>query len=104
MNGPWRGSKGVSCGLPGRSNTPTSQVASMAKSILQQVADPLQTVESTRDSLASVGYLAGESTALVSYLAGKLGKPVLVEGPAGGRKTDVAKTRSRATERKLSRL
>ena len=30
------------------------------------------------DGLRGVGYLPGESTALVSYLAAKLGKPVLV--------------------------
>ena len=33
--------------------------------------------------LREVGYLPGASTALVSFLATKLGKPVLVEGPAG---------------------
>ena len=38
--------------------------------------------------LRSAGYLPGESTALVSFLATKLGKPVLVEGPAGVGKTD----------------
>ena len=38
-----------------------------------------------------MGYLPGESTALVAYLATKLGKPVLVEGPAGVGKTELAK-------------
>ena len=41
--------------------------------------------------LRNVGYLPGESTALVSFLATKLGKPVLVEGPAGVGKTELAK-------------
>ena len=41
--------------------------------------------------LREVGYLPGESTALVSFLATKLGKPVLVEGPAGVGKTELAK-------------
>ena len=41
--------------------------------------------------LRDAGYLPGESTALVSFLATKLGKPVLVEGPAGVGKTELAK-------------
>jgi MoxR-like ATPase len=68
------------------------------------VAADLATVDSTRDALADVGYLADESAALVSFLAAKLGKPVLVEGPAGVGKTELAKALSRATERKLIRL
>jgi MoxR-like ATPase len=57
-----------------------------------------------RDSLEQVNYLAGESTAMVAYLAAELGKPVLVEGPAGVGKTELAKALSRATGRKLIRL
>ncbi len=68
------------------------------------MAADLSTVESTRDALAGVGYLADESAALVSFLAAKLGKPVLVEGPAGVGKTELAKALSRATERPLVRL
>jgi MoxR-like ATPase len=62
------------------------------------------TIEASRHGLAEVGYLAGESTALVAYLAGRLGKPVLVEGPAGVGKTELAKALSRATGRTLIRL
>src|SRR5213083_2708176 len=61
-------------------------------------------VEDVAAGLRGVGYLPGESTALVSFLAAKLGKPVLVEGPAGVGKTELAKALSRATERKLIRL
>src|SRR5436190_1825010 len=100
MKEPGRGSKGVSSGP----NAPTSCVASMRESILQPVTDQLQSVDATRENLGNVGYLAGESTALVSFLAAKLGKPVLVEGPAGVGKTELAKALSRATERKLIRL
>jgi MoxR-like ATPase len=61
-------------------------------------------VEEVRASLAGVGYLADEPAALVSYLAQRLGKPVLVEGPAGVGKTELAKALSRATGRELIRL
>jgi MoxR-like ATPase len=57
-----------------------------------------------RRALAEVRYLADEPAALVSYLAQALGKPVLVEGPAGVGKTELAKALSRATGRKLIRL
>jgi MoxR-like ATPase len=61
-------------------------------------------VDDVRSGLASVGYLAGESAALVSYLATRLGKPVLVEGPAGVGKTELAKALSRYLDRRLVRL
>jgi MoxR-like ATPase len=54
--------------------------------------------------LRSVGYLPGESTALVSFLATKLGKPVLVEGPAGVGKTELAKALASFLGRELVRL
>jgi len=63
-----------------------------------------QSVEEVRDGLEGAGYLADESTALVAFLAERLGKPILVEGPAGVGKTELAKALSRATERKLIRL
>ena len=61
-------------------------------------------VDEVTEGLRSVGYLPGESTALVSYLSTKLGKPVLVEGPAGVGKTELAKALSRYLKRKLVRL
>jgi len=61
-------------------------------------------VQDVSAGLRAVGYLPGESTALVSYLATRLGKPVLVEGPAGVGKTELAKALSKYLGRELVRL
>src|ERR1700744_6319857 len=65
---------------------------------------PPQSVADVEEGLRGAGYLPGEATALVSYLAVILGKPVLVEGPAGVGKTELAKALSRLLERPLVRL
>ena len=62
---------------------------------------------SPKDALAAleaVGYLPDEATATTAYLAGALEKPLLIEGPAGVGKTELAKAVSRATGADLVRL
>ncbi len=61
-------------------------------------------VDDVSAGLKSTGYLPAESTALVSYLAARLGKPVLVEGPAGVGKTELAKSLAKYLDRRLVRL
>ena len=54
--------------------------------------------------LHEAGYLADAATATTSYLSGALEKPLLVEGPAGVGKTELAKAVARATGAELVRL
>ena len=57
-----------------------------------------------REGLRTVSYLADEGIAGVVYLAERLGKPVLVEGPAGTGKTQLAKSVADLTGARLIRL
>ncbi|MBA2522529.1 MAG: MoxR family ATPase, partial [Solirubrobacterales bacterium] len=66
--------------------------------------DAPATIEATRLGLQHAGYLADEPAALVSHLAQRMGKPILVEGPAGVGKTELAKALARSTSRDLIRL
>ena len=65
---------------------------------------PFASIEDTKEKLAGQDYVCDRRLATVVYLATRLGKPVLVEGPAGVGKTELAKALSRSLERPLIRL
>lgn len=56
------------------------------------------------DGFKALGYLADDHIAQIVFLAGKLEKPILVEGPAGVGKTELAVTLAKSTGRRLVRL
>jgi len=62
------------------------------------------TTSDVSDALGKQQYIASDEIATVLFLAEKLGKPVLAEGPAGVGKTELAKAWAAATGRKLIRL
>ena len=71
---------------------------------MADAAHRFDTVSTVRDSLKNVDYLADEGIAGVVFLADRLGKPILVEGPAGTGKTQLAKSVAQMTGARLIRL
>lgn len=61
-------------------------------------------ISQVRDALATQQYIATDEISTVVYLADRLQKPVLVEGPAGVGKTELAKAWAGAAQRELIRL
>ena len=61
-------------------------------------------VDAVRSGLRQVDYLADDSIAGVTYLADRLQKPILVEGPAGTGKTQLAKSVAEMSGARLIRL
>ena len=68
------------------------------------MAERFSSVSDTVERLRTVDYLADTAIAGVVYLADRLEKPVLVEGPAGVGKTELAKAIAEVTGSRLIRL
>jgi len=68
------------------------------------MTDRFTDIDAVRQGLRDVDYLADDGIAGVVYLADRLEKPILVEGPAGTGKTQLAKSVAEMTGARLIRL
>ena len=63
-----------------------------------------QSVDDVQERLTAAGYIPSREIATVVFLAEATQKPILVEGPAGVGKTELAKAVARSLDRELIRL
>jgi len=76
----------------------------LLKDTIIQVDYRFEDVTSVRSGLSDVSYLADDGIAGIVYLADRLAKPVLIEGPAGTGKTQLAKSVAEMSGARLIRL
>jgi MoxR-like ATPase len=67
-------------------------------------ASPLASIDAVERGLAGAGYIASRQISTAVYLAHHLQKPILVEGPAGVGKTELAKSVASWLKRPLIRM
>src|SRR6185437_5922654 len=82
---------------PSRTGTPSERAGST-------VSDRLGEPATIRRRLREAGYVADDLIADVLFLADRLGKPLLLEGPAGVGKTELAKAAAALAGARLLRL
>src|SRR3954465_1901002 len=77
-----------------------------ARAVLDRrsMAHALQSVEDASERLRATGYLPSPEISTSVFLGDRLEKPILVEGPAGVGKTELARAFAQATGRGLLRL
>ncbi|MEO1101020.1 MAG: MoxR family ATPase [Pseudomonadota bacterium] len=66
--------------------------------------EPITSIDAITDGLGSVGYISTREISTAVYLAHNLRKPILIEGPAGVGKTDLAASMARWLDAPLTRL
>ena len=71
---------------------------------MKSIVDEFKSTDEVTERLRSTDYLADNQISSAVFLASKLQKPVLVEGPAGVGKTELAKATAEATDARLIRL
>jgi MoxR-like ATPase len=69
-----------------------------------QQEDAIMSFESLQTGLAGAGYVADDTLSMALHLAIELGRPLLLEGPAGVGKTEIAKALAEVREARLIRL
>ena len=74
------------------------------KDTIIQVDYRFEDVNGVRSGLSDVSYLADDGISGIVYLADRLAKPVLIEGPAGTGKTQLAKSVAEMSDARLIRL